>query len=82
MIINGFALYKIIETNNGLAVINAVDKSDRPEVVELIVADAATCGNYLLRYLYARSKPGSTMTSAHKEALADARMITRSWEPT
>ena len=79
MHINSIALYKVIETNNGIALINAIDRSGRPETVELVVADATTCGNYLLRYLYARSA-GRTMAEAHKQALADAHVV-KSWEP-
>ena len=81
MIINGFALYKVIETANGLALINALDKSNRPDVVELVVADARTCAEYMLRYIHARADgaAGKTMAEAHRQALEGA-VVVKKWE--
>ena len=79
MNINNVALCKVVEVQNGIALINALDKSDRPEAVELIVADAYTCGLYLARYLHARAL-GRSMLDSHRQALAGARCL-KYWEP-
>jgi hypothetical protein len=82
MFINGLALYKVVEFRNGVIIINALDAMpNRPEAVELIVADIRTCGEYLLRYLHARGDgaAGGSMERAHKQALEGA-IVTKSWE--
>lgn len=81
MFINALALYKIVEFQNGILVLNALDKLDRPHT-ELVVADARTCGEYLLRYLHARADgaAGKTMEEAHRQALVGA-IVVKKWEP-
>jgi hypothetical protein len=82
MLINGFALFKVVEFSQGIALLNALDKMEGRDHVELIVADARTCGEYLTRYLHARSEgaAGKTMAEAHRQALQGA-IVVKSWEP-
>lgn len=83
MFINGVALYKVVEFDHGVIVLNALDKmTDRPSAVELIVADIRTCGEYLARYLHARGDgaAGKSMAEAHRQALQGA-IVVKQWEP-
>jgi hypothetical protein len=79
--LNGVALYKVVEFEQGILLLNALDKMDRKHV-ELVVADARTCGEYLVRYLHARADgaAGKSMVEAHRQALQGA-IVVRSWEP-
>ena len=79
--INGIALYKVVEFAKGVMILNALDKLDRPHV-ELVIADARTCGEYLVRYLHARADgaAGKTMAEAHRQALQGA-IVVKSWQP-
>lgn len=82
MHINEFALFKVVEIRNAVLILNALDKvENQREAVELIVADARTCGEYLLRYLHARADgaAGKGMVEAHQQALKGARVV-KKWE--
>lgn len=83
MNINGFALYKVVEFDKGIILLNALDSMPGRQCVELVMADAKTCGEYLARYLHARGEgaAGKTIEQAHKEALAGAKVVQRKWEP-
>jgi len=83
MKINGLALYKVVEITNAIVIVNALDRmTDRPDAVELVIADARTCAEYLVRYLHARSEgaAGKDMVAAHRQALEGA-IVQKSWEP-
>jgi len=81
MNINGYALYKVVEFDTGILILNALDKLEHRRCVELIHADARTCAEYLLRYLHARSDgaAGKSMVEAHRQALQGA-IVVKSWE--
>jgi len=79
MEIRELAQYKVVEFDKGILILNALDNMmNRPGAVELIMSDPKTIGEYLLRYLHARSKgaAGVSMREAHKQALQGA-IVTR-----
>jgi len=71
------ALYKVVEFDKGVIILNAVDSMmKRPDAHYLIVADFATCGEYLARYCFERAQ-GKDVVTAHQAALKGARVIQR-----
>lgn len=67
-------MYKVCEFDSGIIIIGGRDNLQRPGVVQLIVADLPTCGEYLARYCYERAA-GKDPKAAHAEALKGARVI-------
>jgi hypothetical protein len=66
------AIYKVVEFNKGIIVLNGLDNMmQRPDAIELVVADGQTCGEYLMKYLYLRCRgaAGVDRKIAHEEAL-------------
>lgn len=76
MNVKPLALYKVVEFDKGVIILNAVDALKRPDARYLIVADFATCGEYLARYCHERSQ-GRDVLTAHQAALRGARVIQR-----
>lgn len=81
MNINGVALYKVVEFEGGILLMNALDKMTDRKNVELVIADVRTCGEYLARYLYARGDgaAGKSMAEAHRQALEGA-IVVKKWD--
>lgn len=77
MKIEGEALYKVVEFEKGIIILNALDTmSDRPEAVGLIAGKPNVIGEYIVRYLHARSK-GKDIRAAHQEALGKDAIVLR-----
>jgi hypothetical protein len=73
-------LYKIIEIDQGIALVNALDRiTDRADAVELVTAELETCMDYLVRYTHARSC-GRTIKRAHWSALYGLKTLNH-WRP-
>lgn len=81
MFINDAALFKVVEFDQGILILNALDAMPGRKHVDLVVADAKTCGEYLLRYLHARAQgaAGKTPAEAHKQALEGA-IVVKAWD--
>ena len=79
-IIDG-AYFKVIEFDKGIVIVNALDGVNRTEARELIVANARSIGEYLLRYLHARAN-GKTQSEAHQQAIKDAVVVDRAQRNT
>jgi len=76
MLIYDGALYKVVEFDKGILILNALDNmTNRPGATELIVADSKTIGEYLMKYLHARPKAGISIRDAHKQALVGAMVV-------
>lgn len=79
MKIHGGTLYKIVEFNQGILILNALDSMmQRPEAKTLAVGTASQCGEYLMVYLHARS--GSDVAAVGKGAI-EAHRQARSMVP-
>jgi hypothetical protein len=74
--VNTLQLYKVCEFNSGIVIIGSRDNLQRPDTVELIIADLPTIGEYLARYCYERAN-GKDPKAAHAEALKGARVIAK-----
>ncbi len=72
--VNALQLYKVCEFDSGIIIIGSRDNLQRPGVVNLIIADLPTCGEYLARYCFERAA-GKDPQAAHAEALKGARVI-------
>lgn len=81
MFINDSALFKLVEFDQGLLMMNALDSMPGRKHVVLILADAKTCGEYLARYLHARATgaAGQSPAVAHRQAMAGAIVINQ-WD--
>ena len=80
MNLNPYALYKVIEIDRGIAIINAADRSAHPQQVELILGDPITCVEYLSRYAHARMHGLKNKAQAHEIAKAGLPFV-RAWSP-
>lgn len=74
--VSDLAQYKVCEFDSGIIIIGARDHLQRPGVINLIIADLPTCGEYLARYCYERVH-GKDPKAAHAEALKGARVIAK-----
>ena len=75
MNISNLLSYKVVEFDKGLCIIPAIDQlGGRQGITELIIADIATCCEYLIRYTHARAK-GHSIPHAHDEALKGAIVV-------
>lgn len=68
--------YKTVEFDGGIAIIAAADKLQRPDAVDLIVADGATTAEYLRRYIPLR-EAGKSIRDANADALEGSNIIER-----
>lgn len=64
--------YKVVEAPKALVILYASDKV--PGSVELVIADLATCCEFLMRYSEARAT-GNDVEHAKELALRGARMM-------
>lgn len=77
MKIEGEALYKIVEFDKGIIILNALDTMPgRPEAVGLIAGKPSVIGEYLVRYMHARGE-GKNIREAHKQALGKDALVLR-----
>lgn len=67
-------LYKVVEADVVVAIIPQHAHLNMPNTVALIVADFATCGEYLARYCSERNA-GKDPRTAHQWALRGARVV-------
>lgn len=74
MNINPQQLYKVLEFDTGLVIVPQSAHLHMPNTVGLIVADFATCGEYLARYCSERMS-GKDQRAAHKWALRGAKVL-------
>lgn len=74
MNVNPLQLYKVVEADVVVAIIPERAHLNMPNAVALIVADFATCGEYLARYCYERNA-GKDPRTAHQWALRGAKVL-------
>lgn len=79
MIINPHAIYKVIEFDGGIGLINATTKSRDPGAVELVWGALDQCMLYLGRYVEERKV--HNMIGAHEIASREGRYVFL-WRPT
>lgn len=81
MIIENAALYKAVEFDKGILILNALDNMmNRPEARELFMATPKACGEILMKYLQARAN-GKDQSAALMQAL-DGQIVTRRGDRT
>lgn len=74
MNINPLDLYKVLEFDGGVIIVPQAAHLRMPNTVGLIVADFATCGEYLARYCSER-QAGKDQRTAHQWALRGAKVL-------
>lgn len=74
MKLSNIVSYKVIESEKALVILYASDKLNMPGAQELIIADLATCCEFMIRYCEQRSD-GKEPLQARELALRGARTL-------
>lgn len=69
------ALYKLIEFDKGLLIVNAIDSMmDRPGTRELIISTPGGIAEYMQHFIHAKAN-GRNTSEAHEQAMRSSKLF-------